>query len=128
MIVLLVALAGGLGATVRFGLDSFVTQRWPAPLPVGTVIINVSGSLLLGLLTGWGLAEAAMTGGGDTYSRPLAILGIGFLGGYTTFSTASVEAARLVRSGRSLGAAVHAFGMVLLGLAAAMLGLWITGP
>ncbi len=120
MILLLVALAGGLGAVARFALDSFITARWPAPLPVGTVVINVSGSLLLGLLTGWALN----TNGAEV----LAVVGVGFLGGYTTFSTASVEAARLLRSGRSLGAALHAVAMVVLALAAALIGLWLTGP
>ncbi len=118
--ILLLAVAGGLGAVARFALDSFITNRWSSPLPVGTVVINVTGSLLLGLLTGWAL-------GGDR-GDALAVLGVGFLGGYTTFSTASVEAARLVRSGRGLGAALHAVGMMVLGLAAAIVGLWITGP
>ncbi len=118
--ILLLALAGGLGAVARFALDSFITNRWPAPLPVGTVVVNVTGSLLLGLLTGWALGSD----GGDAQ----AVLGVGFLGGYTTFSTASVEAARLVRSGRGLSATLHAVSMVVLGLAAAMAGLWIAGP
>lgn len=120
MILVLVALAGGLGAVARFSLDSFITARWPAPLPLGTVVVNVTGSLLLGLLTGWALGSD----GGEV----LAVLGTGFLGGYTTFSTASVEAARLVRSGRGLGAAFHAVLMGLFGLASAALGLWIAGP
>ncbi len=119
MILLLVGLAGGLGAVARFALDSFITNRFSAPLPVGTVIVNITGSLLLGLLTGWALTS-------DDGSV-LAVLGTGLLGGYTTFSTASVEAARLARSGRGLGAAVHAVGMMVLGLAAAIVGLWITG-
>lgn len=120
MILLLTALAGGVGAVARFALDSYVTTRWPAPLPVGTVVINVSGSLLLGLLTGWAL--------NNNGAEVLAVVGAGFLGGYTTFSTASVEAARLIRSGRSPGAALHAVVMVMLGLAAAIIGLWLTGP
>ena len=120
MIPLLVGLAGGLGAAARFSLDSWITSRWRAPLPVGTVIINVTGSLLLGLLTGWALRTSG--------AEVLAVLGTGFLGGYTTFSTASVEAARLARSGRGLGAVVHAIAMVLLGLGAALLGLWLTSP
>ncbi len=119
MIGLLVGLAGGLGAMVRFSLDSWVTARWRAPLPVGTVVVNVTGSLLMGLLTGWALRSD----GGAV----LAVLGIGFLGGYTTFSTASVEAARLARSGRGATALLHALLMVLLGLSAAFAGLWITG-
>ena len=120
MIPLLIGLAGGLGAMARFSLDSWITSRWRPPLPVGTVVVNVSGSLLLGLLTGWALRSD----GGEV----LAILGTGFLGGYTTFSTASVEAARLARSGRGVGALVHGLAMVLLGLGAAVLGLWLTGP
>ncbi|MDO5736026.1 MAG: CrcB family protein [Propionibacteriaceae bacterium] len=120
MIPLLVGLAGGLGAIARFSLDSWVSSHWDSPLPLGTVVVNVSGSLLLGVLTGWALQSDA--------SAVLAILGTGFLGGYTTFSTASVEAARLARSGRGLGAVVHASTMLLLGLGAALLGLWLTGP
>lgn len=119
MILLLVAVFGGLGAISRFTLESFITSRWQAPIPVGTVIINVTGSLLLGLLTGWALS--------DDRGAVLAIVGTGFLGGYTTFSTASVEAVRLARSGRGAAAAAHALGMVVLGFAAAALGLWITG-
>lgn len=119
MILLLVAVFGGLGAVARFSLDSFITSRWQTPVPVGTMVINVTGSLLLGLLTGWAL--------GNDGGVALALLGTGFLGGYTTFSTASVEAARLVRGGRGVAAAVHALGMVVLGLAAAAVGLWIAG-
>lgn len=120
MIVLLVGLAGGLGAVARFSLDSWITARWHAPVPVGTLVINVSGSLLLGLLTGW----AIHSDGGAV----LAVLGTGLLGGYTTFSTASVEAARLARSGRGAAAMLHALLMVMLGLCSAFVGLWLTGP
>ena len=118
MIALLVALFGGLGAVARFSLDSLIASRAQG-VPVGTLVINVSGSLFLGLLTGWAL--------GNNQSAVLAVLGTGFLGGYTTFSTASVEAVRLARSGRGAGAVLHAVGMVGLGFAAAALGLWITG-
>lgn len=120
MIPVLVALAGGLGAMARFSLDSWISSRWRAPLPMGTVVINVTGSFLLGLLTGWALRSSG--------SEVLAIVGTGFLGGYTTFSTASVEAARLARGGRGIAAALHALVMVVLGLASAFLGLWFMGP
>ena len=120
MILVLVALAGGLGAMARFSLDSWISSRWRAPLPMGTVIINVTGSFVLGLLTGWALRTSG--------SEVLAIFGTGFLGGYTTFSTASVEAARLARGGRGVAAGIHALMMVALGLAFALLGLWLTGP
>lgn len=120
MIVLLVGLAGGLGAMARFSLDSWITARWRAQIPIGTVVINVTGSLLMGLLVGW-----ALRSGGDAV---LAVLGTGFLGGYTTFSTASVEAARLARSGRGTAALFHALLMVLLGFSSALAGLWLAGP
>ena len=122
MTALLVALAGGLGAATRFVLDGAIARRNPYRLPLGTVIINITGSLLLGLLTGAFLAH-----GGS--SEVKLVLGTGFLGGYTTFSTASVEAVRLATGTRSLALAVaHALGMLIASLAAAGLGLWITTP
>jgi CrcB protein len=119
--VLLIALAGGLGAATRFLVDSWVATRLRATMPTGTVVVNVTGSLVLGMLTGWAMRHS---GGGDV----AAVLGTGFLGGYTTFSTASVEAVRLARGGRAGTALFHALLMVLLSLAAASLGLWLAGP
>ncbi|HSN44378.1 MAG TPA: fluoride efflux transporter CrcB [Propionibacteriaceae bacterium] len=93
MSALVVALAGGLGAVARFLVDAAIGRRVARPgLPLGTLVINVTGSLLLGLITGWWSVA-----GGDPTLR--LVLGTGFLGGYTTFSTASVEAARLAREG-----------------------------
>lgn len=123
MTALLVALAGGVGAVVRFVADAAVARRvarsrfagWG--LPLGTVAINVSGSLLLGLLSGFVIAHAGPT-------SLAAVAGTGFCGGYTTFSTASVEGARLARDG-DRRAAVHAGGMLLAGVVAAVVGLWL---
>ncbi len=120
---LLIALAGGLGAAARFVADGVVARHNPFPFPLGTVVINATGSLLLGLLTG---AVIAHSGGPNAVQL---ILGTGFLGGYTTFSTASVEAVRLAASTRALTLSfAHAAGMLLLGLGAAALGLWLTTP
>ena len=119
MIALAVMLAGGLGAVTRFVVDSLVQRHSRWSLPVGTVLINVTGSFVLGVLTGLVLFHAAP---GDVE----AVAGTGFCGGYTTFSTASVEAARLLRTDRRWTAALHAAGMLLLSLAGAGLGLWIT--
>jgi len=116
----LVALAGGLGAVTRFLVDARVARANRSGLPLGTVVVNVTGSFLLGLLTGWLVTGPAGPTG--------AILGTGFLGGYTTFSTAAVEAARLVRAGRGWGALGHAGGMLVAGLAAAALGMWLVAP
>ena len=88
---LLVALAGGLGAVARFVVDTAVARRDRLQIPLGTFLINVSGSLLLGILTGL-LASANP---GSSAAAVKAVLGIGFCGGYTTFSPPSVESVRL---------------------------------
>ena len=111
MTALWVALAGGLGAGARFLVDSWVRPRVPASLPWSTHLINVSGSLLLGLIVG--------SGAGDSWHT---IIGVGFLGGYTTFSTASVETAHLALDRRYGAAFVNAVGMLVASVAAAALG------
>lgn len=114
----LLALAGGLGAAVRFITDGLIRTRFHTALPVSTILINVTGSLLLGLLVG-------LTMTGKVHAELEAVLGTGFLGGYTTFSTASVETVRLIQDGRTGRGLVNAFGTVLLSLAAALLGLFL---
>lgn len=111
MTALWVALAGGLGAGTRFLVDSWVRPRVPASLPWSTHLINISGSLLLGLIVGAGSSDSWHT-----------IAGVGFLGGYTTFSTASVESVHLAID-RHFGAALaNALGMLIACVAAAALG------
>ncbi|MEA5055475.1 MAG: fluoride efflux transporter CrcB [Propionicimonas sp.] len=119
MTVLLVAVLGGCGAVARFLVDRLVSRHTPgARVPLGTIVINLTGAFLLGLITGWWAAHA-----GDPTVR--LVLGTGFLGGYTTFSTASVEGGRLV-GGRDLrGAVLHSGGMLVVSVAAAALGWWL---
>lgn len=110
------ALAGGIGAGARFVLDGFLRSRVTSPYPVGTLVINISGSFLLGLVTGLALS---------TTLPPEAqlIVGAGFLGGYTTFSTASVEAVRLVSARRYGVALVTSVGMLVTAVLASAAGL-----
>jgi CrcB protein len=115
----LLALAGGGGAAARFLVDSWVTRRVRASVPVGTLVVNLGACFLIGLVAGWALRQ-------DGSAVP-GILGTGFLGGYSTFSTASVEGARLLLAGRLWEAAAHAGGMLVGGLAAAALGLALAG-
>ena len=115
MIGLWVALAGGLGAAARFTLDGFLTQHNHRGLPIATLTINVLGSFLLGLLTGWA--------GHDGHELVRSIAGVGFLGGFTTFSTASVELVRPTRAERPLAAGGLAVAMIMLSLTMCLLGL-----
>ena len=92
-------------------VDAFVRPRVSSTLPWSTHLINIAGSLLLGLIVG--------LGAGDTWHT---IAGTGFLGGFTTFSTASVETVHLALDGRYRAAFVNASGMLVLSVAAAALG------
>ena len=120
MTVLLLALAGGLGAVARFVLDGTVTaaltrRKRGARYPVGTTLINLSGSLLLGLVAGL-LA-------GELLTEPASlVLGTGFLGGYTTFSTAAYEAVRLAEQRRWAAALAHGLGQAVAATGLATLG------
>ncbi|MDR6685007.1 CrcB protein [Arthrobacter sp. 1088] len=117
MTVILLALAGGLGAAVRFMLDGLIRARVRTALPWATIFINVSGSLLLGFLAG-------LVMDGQAPESLQLILGTGFLGGYTTFSTASLETIRLVQSGRMGLALVNGLGSMAVSVAAAAAGVW----
>lgn len=120
MIGLLVALAGGLGAVVRFLVDAAVGGRARRfGMPLGTVVVNVTGSFLLGLLTGWWATHTADPG-------VRLVLGTGFLGGYTTFSTASYETVKLAGEGRWVASAVNGLGVLVLAVLAAGCGLALT--
>jgi CrcB protein len=111
---LLVAAAGGVGALLRALLIHHIGLRRADPLPVGTMIVNASGSLVLGLLTGLALYH----GLGGTY---VAVAGVGLCGGYTTWSTASWETVHLVHTGHRMEAVVYTVGslVVCIGCAAA---------
>ncbi len=115
MTLLLTALAGGLGGALRFLVDTGVGRLNRTSLPLGTIVVNATACLALGLLTGWALRVDA--------DGILAVLGVGLLGGYSTFSTASVEGFRLLRAGRWSAAVVHSGGMLLISVATATVGL-----
>lgn len=118
MTLVLLALAGGIGAASRFVLDGLIRRRARTALPWATIFINVSGSLLLGFIAGLVMR-------GNAPESLQMILGTGFLGGYTTFSTASLETIRLVQSGRTGLALLNGIGSMVASVAAAALGVWI---
>jgi fluoride exporter len=108
--------AAALGAPLRYLLDGSIGDRVEGVFPWGTLVINASGSLLLGVLTGLALYHAFP-------QTPKVILGTGFCGSYTTFSTFSFETVRLVEEGAIGEAFRNAFGTLVICAAAAALGL-----
>jgi len=116
--ILLVAAGGGVGASLRFLLDGTINAGRQFRIPVGTLTINITGSLALGLITGAATHLGAL---------PVAILGTGVMGGYTTFSTASFETVRLARGGRINAAAANGLGMLVVSVAAATAGILLSG-
>ena len=116
MIVLLLGLAGGAGAVSRFVVDGIIRSKFRTVLPWATISINISGSFLLGLLAGFVL-------GGALPAEAQLIAGTGFLGGYTTFSTANVETVRLIQDRRPGMALINALGTLAATVPAAAAGL-----
>jgi len=113
---LAVALAGGLGALARYLVDFWIVSSGITRVPLGTFTVNVTGSFALGLIT-------VATAGGLLSAGVAAVLGAGFLGAYTTFSTWMYEAARLLQRGAYRAAVWTIFGSVVAGVAAAALGI-----
>lgn len=109
---------GGLGAGARYLVDGAVMRGRKDAFPLGILVVNVVGSLILGVLTGLGAAVAPSW---------MAILGIGVLGGFTTFSTVSVETALLAQRGRRDWAWMNLIGTAVLAIAAAALGVMLGG-
>jgi CrcB protein len=118
VIILLILLAGGAGSLLRFVGDELLRTHLGRNFPWGTMIINISGSLLLGVVTGLALRHYIS---GTTK----LILGTGFCGGYTTFSTASFETVRLIEDDRYWSAVINAFGSTGSVVLAAAIGLAI---
>lgn len=116
MTVVAILIAGACGAVARFVIDGAIKQRRSTVFPWATLVINVTGSLLLGVLAGLVIYHAAPT---DLQ----AIVGTGFCGGYTTFSTASVETVRLAQRRRRALAVSNAIGSVVGATAACAIGL-----
>jgi len=119
-VVVLVAVAGAFGAPSRYALEWWIRTRWPTITPAGTLAVNVSGSLALGLVVGLALAH-----GLDPDVR--TVVGTGFLGAYTTFSTYAYETVRRAEDGHPRVAVAYAIGSVAAATGAAALGLVIAG-
>jgi CrcB protein len=123
---LLVGVGGFIGANARFVVARLVGALFETRFPLGTFIINISGSFLLGVL-GTVVAQKAFP---DSEAMRLA-LGVGFLGAFTTFSTFEFETHALIDDGSWLLAAMNMFASLLIGLLAVRAGIvvaktWLT--
>ncbi|KXZ61915.1 putative fluoride ion transporter CrcB [Microbacterium laevaniformans] len=107
---------GGLGAGARYVMDAAIMRGRSGAFPIGILLVNVLGSFLLGLVTGLGP---------NISPAWVSILGVGVLGGFTTFSTVSTETALLAERGRRDWAWVNLIGTLVLALIAAAVGLVI---
>ena len=113
---LIVGAGGFIGATARYALAAWIGRRWGRSFPLGTFVINVSGSFLIGLLM-YLSAERLMI---NPQWRLLLV--VGFLGAYTTFSTFEYETGRLFADGERLIAALNVILSVTAGFAALKVG------
>lgn len=115
MNVLAISVGAVLGANARYLLGGWIADRWGASFPVGTLVINVTGSFLIGvvltLVTERFIAPA--------WVRPL--IAIGFLGSYTTFSTFSYETLALARDGSWIAAGTN----IVLSVVASLVGVYL---
>jgi fluoride exporter len=106
-----VAACGALGAAARYVVHLAVAARTGERLPFGTLTVNLSGSFALGLLVGAAVSTDA-----------LRLVGLGFLGGYTTFSTWMLDTERLGHDGERVAALLNIVASVLAGVLAVWLG------
>lgn len=117
MIPLWLSIAGGLGAVSRFVADGLIRTVLGRNFPWATMLINAGGSLLLGILIGLTLHH-------QTSTSMKLIWGTGFCGGFTTFSTATFEVARLIEESRLRAALFYILGSLVLTLGFCGLGIW----
>lgn len=116
-----VALGSAVGGASRYALTLFIQQRAPTPFPLGTLVVNVTGSLVLGFVLRYALGSTAVS------AETRALLTTGFCGGYTTFSTFSYETVALIEEGDYRRAALYVVGSLVLSLVAAFVGILAAG-
>jgi CrcB protein len=114
-----VAIGGALGSVGRFWLSGLVAARFGETFPLGTLVINVTGSFAIGILAALAIPEGRM----DSQSRAFAtqFLMIGVCGGYTTFSSFSLQTLNLLREREWL----YAGGNVILSVILCMIAVWL---
>ena len=116
-----VALGSAVGGASRYALSMFIQQGASSTFPIGTLIVNVTGSLVLGFVLRYALGSPSVS------AEVRALLTTGFCGGYTTFSTFSYDAMTLIEDGDYRRAAIYIGASVLVSLVATFLGIAAAG-
>jgi CrcB protein len=109
--IVLIGIGGAVGSLARFQLGKFIAQRSKTTLPVGTFIINISGAVLLGVVSSLNIDSSLSL-----------LLAEGFLGAYTTFSTFMYEGFNLFQENEKLNAFAYIIGSVFIGLIGYVIG------
>ena len=118
MSILLVGMGSAIGGMTRFWVSNWMALRWGDRFPWGTLFVNVTGSVLIGLLA----ALSAGSGRWQIGTEARVFFMVGVLGGYTTFSAFSLQTLLLAQSGQWLFAVANAAGSVVLCLGAVWIG------
>jgi fluoride exporter len=118
---MLVGLGGAIGAMARFGFAGLVGRMWPASFPVATLLINIIGSVAMGLFIG--LMARLLP---DWQEDARLFMAVGVLGGFTTFSSFSLDAIVLIERGELLQAGAYVLLSVVVCLVGLYLGLLVT--
>lgn len=113
-----VFIGGGLGSSLRFIISKYLNTGHL--LPYGTLLVNILGSLILGIILGFAIKYNNLN------SPATLLLGAGFCGGFTTFSTFSFENYSLLKSGDYLSFSIYFFGSLILGILAIFIGILIS--
>lgn len=117
----LVGIGGGIGAMIRYGVSLLIGRLWPSDFPLATLLINITGSLAMGLLIGW-MAKASPQWGTEIR----LFVAVGIFGGYTTFSSFSLDTITLIERGQAFPAALYMLVSVAVSLIGLYLGLLLT--
>ena len=118
-VIAMVALGGALGSVVRYLVAGWVQPSWWPGFPFGIFVVNITGGLVMGLITGIAALKLNLS------LEMRAFLTTGILGGYTTFSTFSLDSAMLMERGAYGQAAAYVAGSVVLSILALFSGLWL---
>ncbi len=114
-----VAIGGALGSMARYGIGGLISEKTGGTFPWGTLVINVTGSFIIGILGALTIPEGKMAPQTRAFATQLLITGV--CGGYTTFSSFSLQTLNLIRDGEWF----YAAGNILLSVVLCMIAVWI---